>query len=133
MGYFIENDGGKKKAGFKTLNDCGIRAVAIANDISYNESRKILKTAMKKGKQGNGQISHGIYKEDMNSALKNLGWKWQSSPHIEGRKAKYHDLPKGRVIARMAKHFVAVIDGHIHDTWDCSEKMVYGYWVKATL
>ena len=128
MTSFVYNDGGREQAGFKTQTDCGIRALSIACEISYKEARAILKKAAKNGKQGNGQIANGIYKEDLNAALETLGFKWYSAPKFEGRKAKYHDLPNGRVIARMSKHFVAVIDNVIHDTWDSSEKMVYGYW-----
>lgn len=131
MENYIYNDGGCSEAGFKIQTDCGIRAVAIACEISYKDARKILKESSKKGKLGNGQISKGIYKEDMSDALETLGWIWKPAPKITGRKARYHDLPKGRVIARMAKHFVAVVDGRIHDTWDSSEKMVYGYWIKV--
>jgi phosphotransferase system IIA component len=40
-------------------------------------------------------------------------------------------MPDGVVIARQARHFVAVIDGAVHDIWDCSHKMVYGYWAKV--
>jgi len=34
--------------------------------------------------------------------------------------------PKGRFVLRMAKHLVACVDGVILDTWDCSQKCVYG-------
>jgi len=131
MASFVYNDGGRSEAGFKTQTDCGIRAVAIACDISYKDARGILKKAAKNGKQGNGQIANGIYKEDLNTALETLGFKWSPAPKFEGRKAKHYDLPKGKVIAKMSKHFVAVIDNVIHDTWDSSEKMVYGYWRKV--
>lgn len=131
MASFVYNDGGRSEAGFKTQTDCGIRAVAIACDISYKDARGILKKAAKNGKQGNGQIANGIYKEDLNTALETLGFKWNPAPKFEGRKAKHYDLPKGKVIARMSKHFVSVIDNVIHDTWDSSEKMVYGYWAKS--
>ena len=36
----------------------------------------------------------------------------------------------GVVIAKQARHFVAVIDGVANDAWDCTERMVYGYWAK---
>jgi hypothetical protein len=39
-------------------------------------------------------------------------------------------MPTGTVIARQASHYVAVINGLAQDTWDCSQKMVYGYWAK---
>jgi len=127
---YIYNDGGRAKAGFKTQTDCGIRAMAITCGISYKDARKYLKESSKKGRLGSGAISGGIYKEDFDQALSQFGFKWKSAPKLEGRKARYFDLPKGKVVARMAKHFVAVIDGQINDTWNCSDKMVYGYWIK---
>ena len=66
----------------------------------------------------------------MTSALEKLGWVWHSAPKLEGRKARFSDLPNGRVIARMARHYAAVINGELNDTWDSSNKMVYGYWAK---
>ena len=124
------SDGGRADAGFKGKYDCGIRAVAIACELSYKDAQKVLREAAKKGKQGNGSISAGLYKEDMNSALQSLGWEWVSAPKFEGRKARYSDLPAGRHIARMARHYAAVIDGVLIDAWDSSGKMVYGYWSK---
>lgn len=41
------------------------------------------------------------------------------------------ELPKGRLIVRVSRHLVAVLDGMIHDTHDCSRdgtRCVYGYW-----
>ena len=34
------------------------------------------------------------------------------------------------VIAKQAHHFVAVVDGVAQDIWNCTERMVYGYWAK---
>ncbi len=130
MKLYIYNDGGRQAAGFKSKSDCGIRALAIACELSYEEARKRLKDASVVGKMGSRAISRGIYKDDFSAALKELGWEWCSAPKFEGRKARFSDLPHGRVIARMASHYVAVIDGHINDTWDSREKMVYGYWAK---
>jgi len=41
------------------------------------------------------------------------------------------DLPAGRLIVKVTHHLVAVIDGVIHDTHNCSRggtRCVYGYW-----
>jgi hypothetical protein len=41
------------------------------------------------------------------------------------------ELPPGRLIVKVSRHLVAVIDGVIHDTSDCSRRgtrCVYGYW-----
>jgi len=127
----VYDDGGRKVAGFKTQTDCGIRAVAVACGLPYKQARKLLQEHARKGKAGNGAIARGIYKEDMTSALESLGWVWRSAPKFTGRKARYTDIPRGRVIVRMARHYAAVIDGNLHDTWDSSRKMVYGYWEKS--
>lgn len=40
------------------------------------------------------------------------------------------ELPPGRLIVKVSRHLVAVIDSAIHDTarWT---RCVYGYWMKA--
>lgn len=127
---YIYDDGGK--CGVKGKSDCGVRAVAIALDMPYQQARKLLKEQAAKGRQGNKAISKGIYKEDLQSAIESFGWYWVSAPKFTGRKARYTDLPsEGNYIVSMAKHFTAVVDGQIRDTWDCSNKMVYGYWAKS--
>lgn len=128
---YVYTDGGRVEAGLKTKTDCGIRAMAIACNISYIEARKVLKEVSKSGKLGSAAIARGIYKEDMEVALKRYGFVRKSSPKFKGRKARYSDLPKGRIVAHMAKHFAAVIDGTLYDSWDSSGKMVYDYWIKG--
>jgi hypothetical protein len=129
---FQYNDGGRSAAGFKGKSgDCGVRAMAIACEIPYKEARARCKEASAVGRMGSKSIARGIYKEDMTAALAKLGWVWRSAPKIEGRKARCSDMPKGRVIARMSHHFVAVIDGVAHDSFDSTNKMVYGYWQHA--
>lgn len=127
---YTYDDGGRVAAGMKSQGDCGIRAIAIAVGMEYHTARKFIKEFAKVGKQGNGQISQGIWKEDMTSALKSIGWVWCSAPKFEGRKARYSDIP-GTAILRMARHYSTVKDGTLYDSWDSSHKMVYGYWAKA--
>ena len=41
-------------------------------------------------------------------------------------------MPKGRLIVTGAKHYCAVIDGVLYDTWDSQEdgnRCVYGYYI----
>ena len=128
---YIYSDGGRAEAGYRGTSDCGIRAVSIACDMAYKDARKLLQVHARKGKQGNGSISAGIYREDMDAALKSIGWVWVSAPKFSGRKARYHDLPAtGIYIVRMAHHYAAVVHGDLYDAWNSSEKMVYGYWAK---
>ena len=53
---------------------------------------------------------------------------------LRGCRYKYlrpDELPKGRIIVRVSKHLDAVVDGVLHDTFDCSRggtRCVYGYY-----
>ena len=109
---------------------CGVRALVLATGVEWTEAEKLLRHFTKNGKAGNGSLSGGIFKEDYNACLESLGYKWVAAPKFDGRKARAHDLPAGKHIARMARHYVCVIDGDVYDTWDSSDKMVYGYWTK---
>ena len=124
------NDGGRKLAGYKgTAGDCGARAMAIALQLDYKAVYTELAQANKdhgKAKSARNGMSKDIYSE----VLKRYGWVWVSAPKFDGRKARSTDMPQGRVIAQQAGHYVAVTDGVVQDIWNCTHKMVYGYWVK---
>ena len=123
-------DAGRSEAGYKGKKDCGIRAVVIATGMAYKDAQKLLRKHAKNGRKGKGSISNGIFKEDFNSALEELGFKWFSAPKFDGRKARYSDID-GVAILRMSKHYVTVVDGVLHDSFDSRHKMVYGYWKKV--
>jgi hypothetical protein len=66
--------------------------------------------------------------------MKELGFTWTPTMTI-GSGCTVHlradELPSGRLVCSVSNHNVAVIDGVIHDTYDCSRKgsrCVYGYW-----
>ena len=127
---FIFNDGGRKEAGYKgSAGDCAARAMSIALNIPYKTAYSELAKANKdhgKAKSARNGISKDIYSD----VLKLHGWFWNPSPKFIGRKAKCKDMPIGTVIARQAGHYVTVVNGIPQDTWDSSEKMVYGFWAK---
>jgi hypothetical protein len=129
---FKLNDGGRAKAGYKGLaGDCGARAIAIALALDYQVAYDLLALA-NQSKGYAKSARNGVYKAIYSEVLASLGWVWHSAPKFDGRKARCYDLPSGAVIAQQAGHFVAVIDGMPHDVWDCSQKMVYGYWFKQS-
>ena len=66
--------------------------------------------------------------------MKSIGFKWKPTMGI-GTGCKVHlksdELPKGKIICSVSRHYVAVIDGVINDIYDCSRngtRCVYGYW-----
>jgi hypothetical protein len=129
---YVFNDGGKAATGRKGKSgDCAVRAVAIATGTDYETAyRMMADEAASFGYKKSAR--DGIHIQVMTAVLKKFDWAWVAAPKVAGRKARCADLAdKGTVIARQAKHFVAVVDGMPHDIFDCSDRMVYGYWAKA--
>ena len=145
---FNFNDGGRADAGYKgRTGDCVTRAVAIAAELPYkqvydrladgNATQRVTKR-IKKSRARARTASKGINttRKWFKDYMKSLGFKWVSTMGI-GTGCKVHlkadELPKGRVIARVTRHYCAVIDGVINDTYDPSRgetRCVYGYWIK---
>lgn len=139
---FIYNDGGRAAAGFKgTADDCVCRAIAIATERPYKEVYDLINEYGKKERMGKHQ-SHrssartGVYIKTERKILEDLGWEWVPTMLV-GQGCKVHltekELPKGRLIVSVSRHATCVIDGVLHDTYDCSRdgnRCVYGYYRK---
>lgn len=143
-------DGGREAAGYKgSAGDCVTRAIAIATERNYQEvydevwaaTEKYGETRRdrdaKKIQSRGGTPRNGVMKKVTKEYLTALGWKWTPTMGI-GTGCKIHlrdgELPMGRLIVSVSKHLVAVIDGVINDTYDCSRegtRCVYGFWTKA--
>jgi hypothetical protein len=150
---FVKDDGGRSEYFKGDAGDCVTRAIAIATGIDYKEvydamfngieefkqtghSRYVKKLRRKKSGSRGTTPRNGVHRKIYDKYLKSLGWKWVATMTI-GSGCKTHlradELPKGRLIVRVSKHIVAVIDGVIHDTYDCSrggKRCVYGYYVQ---
>lgn len=142
MTEFIYNDGGRADAGFKGVaGDCCCRAFAIATQKPYKEVYDLInaigkENETKKNRKGSGKSTarNGVYKSDAKKVAEALGMEWVPTMSI-GQGCKTHlkaeELPKGRIVCNVSRHYVAVIDGVINDTFDCSRggsRCVYGYW-----
>ncbi len=137
----IRDDGGRASAGFQgATGDCVVRAVAIATGRPYQEvydsmwdGSKKLKLLRERGESPREGVRRKVY----DKYLRSIGWSWTPTMSI-GSGCKVHlkreELPGGRIIARLSRHLVAVVDGKIHDTYDCSRggtRCVYGYYSKS--
>jgi len=140
---FQYNDGGRLEAGYKGVTgDCATRAIAIVTEKPYkevystlNELAKDEHTTKRKKKISNART--GVFRITSQKYLESLGYQWTPTMLI-GKGCKVHlkkeELPNGRIIAKVSKHLVAIIDGVIHDTYDCSRggvRCVYGYYKKV--
>ena len=137
------NDGGRALAGFKgKTGDCGVRAIAIAMQRPYrevyDEMNKHLEGAVYTSKmRGESSSRTGIHRKFFDSYMLSKGWRWVATMRI-GTGCKVHlrsdELPMGRIICSVSRHYVAVIDGVVNDNHDCTRggnRCVYGYWTLA--
>lgn len=128
---FNYNDGGRAAAGFKgSAGDCVARAVAIATEQPYQQVYDALaqiEGSLRRSKHHprgrarsarNGVCTGAKAFKDYMAAL---GWKWTPTMEI-GTGCRVHltdgELPMGRLIVSVSRHYTAVIDGVIQDTYN---------------
>lgn len=134
------DDGGRQQAGYKgSASDCSCRAISIALQLSYADVYAALNVhakaaATKSRKKRHGSARTGVSTKVLHGFLHSHGWTWTPTVRI-GTGCVVHlteeELPAGRLIVRLSKHMVAVVDRVIHDTHDPSRdgtRCVYGYW-----
>lgn len=129
---FQYNDGGREQAGYKGhVGDCVVRSIAIAAEMDYKTVYDNLRNLMKKGTPRNGVPS-----KVAKAYLAELGFVWTPTMFI-GQGCKIHvkpdELPNGHLVLSLSKHYTAMINGVIHDTYDPSRngtRCVYGYFIK---
>lgn len=160
MGHmpFTKDDGGRAAAGFKGMaGDCVCRAVTIASGLPYADVYKRLaagqgsqRKTKRTGKQS-ASARNGVHvkRKWFRDFMTEIGAEWVPTMQI-GSGCKVHlcagELPSGRLVVAVSGHYTAVIDGVLHDTWDCQrttheigakdgvpyqktyERCVYGYW-----
>lgn len=137
---WVYDDGGRSRY-FKAehVGDCVCRAVAIATGKDYKEVYDDINRLSKaertgKRKRGVSSARDGVYKGTIKKLMNGYGWTWHPTMQI-GQGCTTHlrasELPPGRLLVSVSRHETAVIDGVLHDTYDCSRggtRCVYGYW-----
>lgn len=145
METFKFNDGGREAAGYKgKTGDCVARSIAIVTGLPYKQVYEALangNATQRKGKREGSKAGVKTAARGINTKRKwfadymaSLGFVWTPTMLI-GQGCKVHlksdELPIGKLIVNVSKHFTAVIDGVINDTYDCSReesRCVYGYY-----
>jgi hypothetical protein len=144
---FIQNDGGRKAAGFTgSTGDCVARSIAIATGKPYNEiyerlaqgnqDQRQTKHSSRRYANGKHTAAHGINtgRKWFKDYMTELGFTWTPTMQI-GQGCKTHlkaeELPSGRLVVAVSKHYTAVIEGIINDIYNPDRdenRCVYGYW-----
>lgn len=137
---WVYSDGGRP-TGWPN-KDCVCRAIAIATEefyeVVYIELCALSLTEhITRRKPKRSDPSRGVYHVTGDRYMRQQpDWLWVPTMTI-GSGCRVHlrasELPPGRLIVRVSKHWCAVIDGVIYDTHDPSRagtRCVYGYWQK---
>lgn len=146
------NDGGRSAAGFKKdkVGDCVARSIAIVTERPYAEIYKLLaegnakqrvtkrqrrtKKAMEKARKETADLGISVKRKWFQDLMRDLGFTWVSVMGIGTgvtMHMRHYELPPGRIIACLSKHYCAVINRVVNDTYDpCrgGNRAVYGYW-----
>ena len=120
------DDGGRAAAGYRGVaRDCVVRAIAIAASRPYVDVYRALAagTASERrstrGGQASGRRTINVTRKWFRDYMTSLGWRWVPTMRI-GSGCTVHlterELPQGRLVVSVSKHYTAVIDGVIHDT-----------------
>jgi hypothetical protein len=154
---YIFDDGGRAAAGYKgSAGDCACRAVSIAAGLPYSEVYDGLNAFASrertgKRKRGKSSARSGVHSATMRRYMASIGWTWTPTMKI-GSGCNVHltdgELPMGRLVVLVSKHYTAVIDGEIRDTHNpqrttifyengkpmrFAKRCVYGYFSKESV
>lgn len=139
---WVYDDGGRADAGFKgEAGDCAVRAatIALCEDyrVVYDEINWLARDERPRGGRKRSSARNGVWPRTLGRLLENHGMVWVPTMRIGGG-CQVHlsadELPAGRLVVRVSKHYAAVVDGVLRDTHDCSRdgtRCVYGYWQEA--
>ena len=151
--YLVHDDGGRSRY-FRggMVGDCVTRSIAIATERDYKEVYDALFDLIREFKEGRSRHAkaikvkkigacgttprNGVPKKVIRKYMESIGWAWFPTMEI-GSGCQVHlrsdELPKGRLVVSVSRHLTAMIDGVIHDTFNCSkrgQRCVYGYYKK---
>jgi hypothetical protein len=118
---WVYDDGGRFAAGYQYhVDDCVCRALSIITECPYREVQRALKTLDAVNPRGRGGYP---------KYLTSRGFAWFPCQDVVLLSAE--ELPSGRIVVQLEEHLVAVINGVLYDTYDCSGEgtvRIEGYW-----
>src|SRR5262249_2326010 len=137
---FVKDNGG----GPENEGNCVPRSIAIATGKPYDEVVGALRAeaarfsdrvpdrmeseGIRKSKKG----AYNFEPQAVDPYLRAIGWEFTRPK--EPMRLRADDLPSGRLIVSINRHYVAVIDGVIHDLYDsggAGKIKVEGYYTKV--
>ncbi len=115
----------------KFTGDCVVRALAYANDMTWDEVFfELCSIGINKKLMPNNEK---VYEQ----FLKDKGWRKQKQPvHYDGTKYRAFNFcnafarPEKRYIISMRRHLTVIANKKVVDIWDCSKEVVGVYWTR---
>lgn len=108
------------------VEDCAIRAVAVALDISWDKAFDLIARSAK----AMGGVMH--LNAAFGAVLRKHGFERRiipnTCPDCYTIKDFCRDNPEGVFVVGTGSHVVAVIDGDYIDTWDSGDEIPIYYW-----
>lgn len=145
---FQYDDGGRSSApGIKGNKDCVARSLAIVTGRCYadiyqalsegNAAQRCSKRSPKRACRADNGVN--TQRKWFKNYMHQLGYSWTPCI-IPGSHSRIYlregDLPVGRLVVAVSGHYTAVINGVIHDTFDCGRegtRCVRGFWSASPL
>lgn len=130
---YIYDDGGRSLYFKGETGDCVCRSIAIASGKDYKETYDLIFSTMKESPRNGVNTRSPKFKRLMES----LGFRWVATSGIGSHQAVHFiqgELPEGRMVCAVAKHYVAVVDNQVRDIFDSrvnsfgENRRIYGYW-----
>ena len=107
-------------------DDCVVRSVSLATDQNYRQTfEDLMALGLEVGAYPNHDKVWIRYLEDR-------GFVKNKPPRLNGKLIKlenWSDHPQVAVV-RNSRHLTAIVDGILHDEWDCRYRPVNSYWTK---
>jgi len=133
---FIKTDGGRKDAGLRGgyAGDCVIRSIALASGRPYKRVYEDFKGLIANRLGYTPEDGILTQKPAFKLYMIENGFTWNITCRIGSRERTHmnrKELPKGRLVLSLSKHYTCVINHTIYDTYDPSnegKRMVYGFW-----
>ena len=121
---FYETNNGRICKSFK--GDCVIRSISLATDQSYEQTfTELMELGLEMGAYPNHDKVWVKY-------LESKGFVKNKPPRVNGKMIKLRDWDGAPDVAvvRNSGHLTAIVDGIVHDDWDCRYRPVNSYWTK---
>lgn len=141
---YIQHDGGREAAGYRgAAGDCVTRSICVVTGLPYKQVYGAMRRLAKFEREGDRLKgwwrSHPRKGIDTRRAwfvryMGRLGFEWVPMP--VGTMLVQDTFGKGVYVVSLCKHYTAVVDGIIYDTYNPSrgkKRRVYGYWRRRVL